>query len=29
MENRAEFVILWLGLCKVGIRIALLNNNLR
>jgi len=29
MPNRAEFVGTWLGLCKVGIRTALLNFNLR
>ena len=29
MRNRPEFVALWLGLTRVGVRVALLNTNLR
>lgn len=29
METRPEFVCLWLGLAKVGLVTALINNNLR
>ena len=29
MENRPEYVIAWLGLTKVGVRIGLINTNLR
>lgn len=29
MENRPEFIITWLGLCKLGVTTALLNTNLR
>lgn len=29
MENRPEFVITWMGFCKVGVRIAMINHNLR
>ena len=29
MENRPEYIIWWLGLTKIGVRIALINTNLR
>lgn len=29
MENRPEFVAIWLGLSKIGIVIPLINHNLR
>ena len=29
MENRIEYVLTWLGLCKAGIKIALINNTIR
>jgi fatty-acyl-CoA synthase len=29
MSNRADFIILWLGLAKVGVAIALINTNLK
>lgn len=29
MENRIEYVLTWLGLCKAGIKIALVNNTIR
>ena len=29
MENRPEYVAIWIGLSKVGIKTALINTNLR
>ena len=29
MENRSEFIIWWLGLTKIGVKIAFINTNLR
>eukprot|EP00924_Labyrinthula_sp_SR-Ha-C_P003802 snap_masked-scaffold_3-processed-gene-5.23-mRNA-1 protein AED:0.07 eAED:0.10 QI:0/0/0/0.75/1/1/4/0/621 len=29
MENRIEFVALWLGFCKAGVRVAFLNNTIK
>ena len=29
MDNRPEFLLTWLGLCKLGVTCALLNTNLR
>jgi len=29
MENRIEYVVFWLGLCKAGVSIAFINNTIR
>jgi len=29
MENRPEYIVWWMGFTKIGVRIALINTNLR